>query len=122
MTLLQDGSVKLIWKCANPTGSTGTIYQVYRKLGTAADFQFVGGVGIKEFQDTTIPAGTMGVVYQITAVRSTSIGEPAQFNDIRPFRGFGAHFLNLGVASGHVGIDLAFVFEIEGNCLVNERQ
>jgi hypothetical protein len=41
--------------------------------------EFVAAVGAKSFTDTTIPAGAARVVYQITALRSTRRGEPAQF-------------------------------------------
>ena len=42
-------------------------------------FTFVGASGVKSFIDETLPGGASPVTYQITAVRSTSRGEPAQF-------------------------------------------
>jgi hypothetical protein len=78
-TLNPDGSLKLKWKCANPAGSSGTIYQVSRKVGTAGAFTVVGGSGLKTFDDATVPAGVAAVTYQVQAVRSTAAGVPAQF-------------------------------------------
>jgi hypothetical protein len=78
--LLQNGALTLKWKCANPPGAVGTIYQVYRKIGSAVDFSFIGASGGRKFIDSTLPAIAGGVTYQITAVRSTSVGNPAQFN------------------------------------------
>lgn len=75
----QSGVVTLKWKCANPPGISGTIYECRRKTGTGS-FVFVGAVGTREFADSTLPAGSVGVTYEITAVRSTQRGDPAQFN------------------------------------------
>jgi hypothetical protein len=79
--LREDGSLILKWKCANPAGSSGTIYQVARKLGADGDFAVVGSSGGKQFLDETLPsgAGNAPVTYQITAIRSTVAGAPAQF-------------------------------------------
>ncbi|XVJ58669.1 MAG: hypothetical protein HEQ23_04410 [Tepidisphaera sp.] len=76
--LLQNGAVELKWKCNNPSGTSGTIYEVMRKTGSGG-FVFVGGTGVRVFVDETIPAGSAPVTYQITAVRSTTRGNPAQF-------------------------------------------
>ena len=70
--LLANGALELKWKCINPEGVSGTIYEVRR------NGQFIGASGIKSFTDETLP-GTSPVVYQVTAVRSTSRGNPAQF-------------------------------------------
>ncbi len=84
--LLADGALVLRWKCANPSGSTGTIYQVYRRLTPPAgggEFTFIGSTGSKQFIDSTLPAGGAPggtMTYQIIAVRSTAAGAPAQFN------------------------------------------
>lgn len=78
-TLDQSGVVTLKWKCANPPGIGGTIYECQRKIA-GGDFVFVGASGTREFSDTTLPAGSVGVTYQITATRSTVRGNPAQFN------------------------------------------
>src|SRR5829696_8790374 len=50
VTLDQDGVITLDWKCANPAGATGTVYQVSRKLGgpdAAGDYAVVGTSGGK---------------------------------------------------------------------------
>ncbi len=76
--LLQNGALELKWKCNNPTGTAGTIYEVKRQIGGGA-FTFIGATGIKTFTDDTIPAGSSPCTYQVTAVRSTARGNPAQF-------------------------------------------
>jgi len=75
--LLQDGSLQLKWKCSNPSGTVGTIYEVKRQIGGGA-FEFVGATGVKTFTDDTL-TGASPVTYQITAVLSTARGNPAQF-------------------------------------------
>lgn len=76
--LLQNGALALKWKCNNPSGTQGTIYEVKRKIGSGA-FNFVGASGVKTFTDETLPNGSAPATYQVTAVRSTSRGNPAQF-------------------------------------------
>ena len=75
-----DGSLTLTWTCKNPKGSTGTMYQVYRRTTATGEFTYLGGAGEKKFVDATVPAGTARVTYQIQAVRSTAVGPWAQFN------------------------------------------
>lgn len=75
-----DGALQLRWKCANPPGTAGTIYQIARRIGATGEFVLLGGTGTKSYLDTTVPAGSTGVTYQIQAVRSTGVGLPAQFN------------------------------------------
>ena len=79
-TLGGDGSLTLAWKCNNPRGASGTMYQVYRRATAAGEFTYLGGAGEKKFVDATIPAGAAQVTYQIQAVRSTAVGPWAQFN------------------------------------------
>lgn len=76
--LLQNGALELKWKCTNPSGTQGTIYEVKRAIGGGA-LNFVGATGVKVFTDDTLPSGSAPVTYQITAVRSTARGNPAQF-------------------------------------------
>lgn len=76
--LLQNGALELKWKCSNPSGTQGTIYEVKRQIGSGA-FTFVGATGVRTFTDDTLSNGSAPVTYQITAVRSTSRGNPAQF-------------------------------------------
>lgn len=75
------GALRLTWRCKNPRGSAGTMYEVWRRdetAGGAGGFRFVAIVGEKRFVDETIPAGTPAVEYQVTAVRSTRRGQPAR--------------------------------------------
>lgn len=92
VSLGADGTLGLKWKCANPAGAVGTIYQVWRRVnGTpsaSVDFAYLGGTGTRAFTDTTLPAGSAAVTYQVQAVRSTSAGPAAQFN------------VNFGVSGG----------------------
>jgi hypothetical protein len=78
--LEQTGAVTLRWKCPNPPGSVGTVYEVRRRVGPAGSFGYLGSQGTRVFTDDTLPAGSTGVTYQITAIRSTSRGPAAQFN------------------------------------------
>jgi hypothetical protein len=74
-----DGSLTLTWKCPNPPRAYGTIYQVDRRIGAGAPFASLTSVGTRSFTDTTVPAGAVGVMYRITAVRSTKVGLAAEF-------------------------------------------
>jgi hypothetical protein len=76
--LLENGALELKWKCNNPSGTVGTIYEVMRKIGSGA-FTFVGATGVKTFTDDTLPSGATPCTYQVTAVRSTARGNPGQF-------------------------------------------
>ncbi|HEX3355954.1 MAG TPA: hypothetical protein VHS31_03140, partial [Tepidisphaeraceae bacterium] len=75
-----NGALNLAWKCNNPAGTSGTIYQVWRRIGGVGDFSYLGGTGDKTFIDDTLPAGSSSVTYQVQAVRSTAVGAWAQFN------------------------------------------
>ena len=76
----QDGTVVLTWKCNNPAGAGGTTYNVYRRNDPSGSFEFLGTAGQRKFIDSTIPAGSSNITYQIQGVRSTAIGAFAQFN------------------------------------------
>ena len=90
--LLQDGAVELNWKCTNPSGTYGTIYEVMRQIGgPSAPMTFIGATGVRTFIDATLPAGSTPCTYKVTAVRSTSRGNPAQFT------------VNFGVGGGGGG-------------------
>ena len=78
--LLGDGSVRLTWRANNPTRMTGVTYQIWRRFGSAGEFSFIGASGEKKFIDSTIPAGTAQVQYQVRGIRSTGAGEWAQHN------------------------------------------
>ncbi len=76
--LLQDGALELKWKCDNPSGATGTVYEILRS-DAGAPFKYVNTAGEKTYTDNTLGAGTSPVTYQITGVRSSIRGNPAQF-------------------------------------------
>lgn len=78
-TLDQFGALTLAWKCVNPAGATGTIYQVSRQLGSTGAMQIIGAAGDKKFVDPTVPAGTDQVTYRVVALRSTVAGQPGGF-------------------------------------------
>lgn len=73
--LLQTGVIKLSWKCENPEGSQGTIYEV-RRGQPGGPYTYVGANGKKEFLDTTLARGTGIVAYEVTARRSSLTGAP----------------------------------------------
>ena len=77
--LLQSGAVKLSWKCANPPRAQGTVYEIARRTGASGAFTPVATVGERSFTDLTVPAGVASVTYRITAQRSTTSGQPANF-------------------------------------------
>jgi hypothetical protein len=76
--LLQTGAVELKWKCENPAGTSGTVYEVQRRIGNGP-FNYVGVTGTRSFTDDTLPLGSSSIIYQITAIRSTQNGPAAQF-------------------------------------------
>ncbi len=78
VSLMQSGELALRWKCDNPAGSAGTMYEVQRRVGDGP-YVFVGSVGERTFADESLPAGAATVLYRVTAVRSTRRGEPALF-------------------------------------------
>ena len=80
VTLMENGVLGLKWKCPNPVGTQGTIYEVLRKASPTSPFVFIGASGQRSFDDDGVFAGSTNLVYQITAVRSTLRGMPAQFN------------------------------------------
>ena len=86
--LKPSGALELTWKCDNPAGSHGTLYQIGRKVDGATTFEYVGGAGEKKWTDSTLPAGSSSVTYQIQAVRTTSVGDAAEF------------IVNIGISSG----------------------
>src|SRR5258705_3241643 len=55
VTLNPDGSLNLKWKCPNPTGAAGTMYQVSRRTGLSGPFTPIGNSGTRSFVDATVP-------------------------------------------------------------------
>lgn len=78
VTLDPLGPLTLRWRCANPRGTRGTIYQVSRRAD-GGETLYLGGVGEKSFTDTSVPPGTHVATYDVQAVRSRSAGESASF-------------------------------------------
>ena len=74
------GELELAWTCANPPNTSGTTYNVFRRLGATGSFTYVGSVGLRKWTDTTVPAGSSLVMYRIQAVRSTAAGPFNTFN------------------------------------------
>lgn len=62
------------WKSDNPRGAGGTIYQVYRQVGEAGPWVYLGGSGQRKYEDPTIPLGVGQVSYQVQGIRSTAAG------------------------------------------------
>lgn len=104
--LTTDGWVTLKWKCTNPEGASGTGYEVKRKVGSGA-FSIIGiGGGDKTYVDSTLPAGSTGVVYQVTGVRSGLRGPSAQVN-VNFGVGGGGGFTVTSVTEGGGDVKLA---------------
>ena len=80
LTLTGNGDVHLKWKCANPRGAVGTMYNVYRQINDEMDYTYLASVGAKQFTDATLPAGATRISYQVQAVRSTAKGDWATFD------------------------------------------
>jgi hypothetical protein len=76
--LAATGALQLKWKCDNPSGSQGTVYEVQRRIGSGP-FQFVELAGERTLEDDTIPAGSSSMIYQIIAARGKTRGQAAQF-------------------------------------------
>jgi hypothetical protein len=79
VSLDQTGALNLTWKCPNPKGSTGVVYEVMRGFSPTGPFSYLGVTATRKFSDTTVPSGSGVVAYQITGVRSTTRGPAARF-------------------------------------------
>ena len=101
VTILPTGALTLKWKCVNPTGATGTSYEVARRIGGSGAFTIIGsGGGNKTFIDDTLPIGSGPVFYRITGVRSTVRGTTNEF------------VVNFGVGGGGGGFTVQSVNEV----------
>lgn len=78
VTLSAIGELTLTWKCKNPKGTSGTMYQVWRRIGPTGPFVYLGQTGEKMFRDETIPLGSAMINYRVQAVRSTKAGAAAE--------------------------------------------
>jgi hypothetical protein len=76
-----DGTLELKWRCRVPGRRGGVIYEIRRRDGRGIEgpWIFLGTSGKRQFVDRTIAAGTPGVTYSITPVRSNKRGDEAQF-------------------------------------------
>ena len=99
--LLQNGALELRWKCNNPEGTSGTIYEVKR------GGQFIGATGVRTFTDETLSSGSSPVTYQVTGVRSTSRGNPAQFTVTFGMGGGGFAITSVTGENTTVGVKMA---------------
>lgn len=74
-----DGTLALSWKCHNPRGAQGTMYQLSRRTGATGAFAPIASCGSRTFTDVSVPVGVASVTYQVQAARSTATGLAAQF-------------------------------------------
>lgn len=102
--ILDSGALRINWKCDNPEGAGGTVYEVFRgpQGGTLG---YVGVTGLKEFVDETLPRSAVPIAYRFTALRSTRRGDPAA----------------LTVAFGVVGGGGFGVTSVQGGEIVNAK-
>jgi hypothetical protein len=73
-----SGSITIKWKAKHPEGSDRVVYFVQRKLAGAANFALLGGTGDKFYEDDTLPSGSDGATYIVTAQRGQVSGPPSQ--------------------------------------------
>jgi len=78
-SLWPNGSVALRWKCDHPAGAVGTIYEIFRRVGSDGQMVYLARAGKKNYLDQTVPRGAGTITYQIRAVRSTKVGDAAEF-------------------------------------------
>jgi len=95
--VLDFGALRINWKCDNPEGVAGTVYEVFRGA-QGSPLQYVGITGSREFVDETIPRSILPMVYRITAVRSTRRGDPASLSVVLGVAGGGG--LTIASAEG----------------------
>jgi hypothetical protein len=77
VALNPGGTLTLKWKCPNPSGASGVVYQVKRRLMTESEYTNLGAIGVREFTDENVPstaAVSGGVVYVIQAQRGDRYG------------------------------------------------
>ncbi|MFG0244069.1 MAG: hypothetical protein ACF8R9_14885 [Phycisphaerales bacterium JB054] len=102
LSLQQSGAVELKWKCNNPAGAPGTVYEIRRSVD-GGEFVTLTTIGERAFLDESVPSTSGQVIYQITAIRSTLRGTPAQFN----FRFGAGNNAQQGESSGATPLGLA---------------
>jgi hypothetical protein len=97
-----EGSLTISWKCANPRGTTGTVYNIRRRLSSSGPWQQLGAVGTRRFTDESI-SGTNTVMYQVQAQRGTVFGTASL-----------TFMVQFGAGSGGGGFMITSQFEGEG--------
>ncbi len=102
VSLLQDGSTELKWKCNNPVGGRGTVYEIMRS-DAGGPMAFLNTAGAKTYIDTTLPVNSSPVTYRITGVRSTLRGNPGQFT-VQFGAGGGVQVSNDNTSEGNLGL------------------
>jgi len=75
-TLNNLGELTLTWKCSNPRGVTGVIYQVLRGLNGAVPTAY-DVIGEKRFVDGNVPMGTQSVTYIVRGKHGQRTGLPS---------------------------------------------
>lgn len=94
------GSITIKWKAKHPEGSDRVVYFVQRKLAGQANFSLLGGTGEKSYEDDTLPVGSGGATYIVTAQRGQVSGPPSQQLTVTFGVGGGAGFTITSVSEG----------------------
>ena len=76
--IASSGKIQLTWKAANPRGTSGTSYIIFRKLPSQTAFSFLGVSGEKRFVDGTFLAGPDSVQYKVQGQRADSPGPESE--------------------------------------------
>lgn len=97
--LQPTGAILLKWRCENPVGASGTVYEVLRQ-SSGGSMTYAGATGSREFLDASLPFDGSPVVYRVTAIRSTLRGVPAEFTVKFGIGGPGSSFSVTGVSEG----------------------
>jgi hypothetical protein len=69
-------------------GATGTVWQIWRQLGTETEYTFIGNAdsATKSYVDNTVPAGESNAQYTVQGVRGSVTG-PVSFAILVQFGG-----------------------------------
>lgn len=106
VSLLPTGAVQLKWKCQNPPGASGTVYEIRRGPSASGPWTFIGAAGgDRTFIDDTLARGTDLAVYQVFGRRSGLSGTPTTVNVV------------FGVTGGGGGFAVTSVSEVVGTKL-----
>ncbi len=78
VSISPTGALVLKWKAANPAGTSGTSYIIYRKVAGQSSFNFAGVSGKKTYTDNTFTAGPDSVQYIVQGQRADATGLPSE--------------------------------------------